>query len=174
LKHLKTLILSSSQITDQGLETLTAFPHLEQLVLAGSQITDGGLEQIAQLKSLKSLNLSDTNIGDAGIAHLKSLSGLEQLYLNNTQVTRAGVQQLKEALPELTLFGRSPSNDSNVAPLSTSAAAGERYFHGEPIAAVKDRAESASDLRLGPSSHDSPARVDASDVPPPPNEHLPS
>jgi hypothetical protein len=52
-------------------------------------------------------------------------------------------------------------------------AVGERYFHYEPIADVKDRAESASDLRPGLVSHGSPARVGASDAPPPRNEHLP-
>lgn len=77
LCHLKTLSISGSRITDEGLVYLKRLPEIESLDLSYSRITDNGLKRLEELKQLQSLNLANTQVTDTGVAGLqKALPGL--------------------------------------------------------------------------------------------------
>jgi len=74
--------------------------RLRSLVLSGTQITDEGLEALRSLQSLRWLYLLRTRITDEGLPHLKTLASLRSLWLGETAVTPAGVKQLAKCLPK--------------------------------------------------------------------------
>jgi hypothetical protein len=73
--------------------------HLVTLRLASTQITDVGLEHLKRLTSLRYLSLDRTRVTDAGLRHLKALGSLQTVLLEKTQVTEAGVSELRRSLP---------------------------------------------------------------------------
>ncbi len=64
------------------------------------QITDEGLEHLSALKSLQRLNLQDSEITDQGLVHVEKMKGLKELSLYGTKVSPTAVKRLKSALPE--------------------------------------------------------------------------
>jgi hypothetical protein len=105
--------LGLSQITDENMMLLKAFPKLEKLSLNGTKITDAGLEPLKELMGLQKLYLVDTKITDAGLAHLKGLAGLRILSLVGTEITDEGIEPLKEIanLQELFIAGTKVTDD---------------------------------------------------------------
>ena len=115
LRHLRSIFLSPTSLTDEGLLDLQTFPELEKLCLTGEFISDGGmrflrdsthikmleLEQTAvtgtflgtpnAFTHLETLNLSHTNVSDAGMKYIKRLSSVVVLDLSNTLVTDDGL-----------------------------------------------------------------------------------
>ncbi len=98
-ESLRTLSLSYSPVTDEGLAPLRAAGRLRNLQLKSTRIGDQGLAHLAAIKSLESLQLSNTDITDDGLPSLAALTGLQQLSLRGTLVTAAGVADLQRALP---------------------------------------------------------------------------
>jgi Leucine-rich repeat (LRR) protein len=96
---IRTLILTSSQITDHGLSCAKRLSELQNLSLEDTQITDSGLKHLGKLTSLESLLLSHTPITDSGLKHVYGLIGLKDLEIYGTEVTDAGVSDLQKALP---------------------------------------------------------------------------
>ncbi|MGL6073408.1 MAG: NACHT domain-containing protein [Fimbriiglobus sp.] len=107
LTMLQTLGLSSTQVTDAGLEHLATLTALQILGLNRTQVTDAGLEQLVQLTALYALSLNSTRITDAGLEHLATLTALQILDLDSTQVTDIGLEHLATltALELLSLSG---------------------------------------------------------------------
>lgn len=95
------LDLGSSNISDEGLETISQLTNLKKLHLEKTGITDDGLSHLANLEKLEYLNLYGTSITDSGLSHLKNLSNLSSLYLWQTNVSTQGVSELQESIPEL-------------------------------------------------------------------------
>jgi hypothetical protein len=95
LKHITSLNIAKTQISNHGLKELAGFQHLESLNLGGTQISDAGLKELASLKKqLTTLVLIDTKIGDAGLWELAPLKQLQCLLLGGTQISDAGLKAL--------------------------------------------------------------------------------
>lgn len=92
--------LSRSEVTDEDLFVLTAFPQLDLLYLSFSALTDAGLAHLKHLTALQTLDLDYVNITDKGLVHLKALRGLHNLSIDETKITDAGLAHL-EAFPDL-------------------------------------------------------------------------
>jgi Leucine-rich repeat (LRR) protein len=99
MKDLRRLDLSATKVTDSGLKELAKFKNLEYLDLSYTAVSNAGLKDLAALGSLKILILSHARITDAGIADLAGLKGLEKLDVYGTGVTDRGVKQMKQQLP---------------------------------------------------------------------------
>jgi hypothetical protein len=102
------LDLRNTNITDEGLRHLKAFPKLRQLVLGNeelsglpasvqpkSAITDAGLVHLRELSHVTSLSLSGLPITDDGLAALGELPDLLSLYLSRTKVQGPGLGRLQ-------------------------------------------------------------------------------
>ncbi len=119
LGELKSLDLSRSQVTDEGLKVVSQFESLEVLKLETAEhITLAGIEYLAALKNLRTLDLQVTGataawakqissfpqlqnvdlrenpIGDAGIESIVKLLDLRGLGLDGTDITDKGVRRL--------------------------------------------------------------------------------
>ncbi|MBB3210700.1 hypothetical protein FHS27_006548 [Rhodopirellula rubra] len=86
LVHLKNLPkfslgVADSDITDQTLHRLSAYPNLVDLCLTGTSVTDAGVRSLSDLHNLKSLILNETAVTDAGLASLHGLPNLARLGL---------------------------------------------------------------------------------------------
>ncbi|MBK1854716.1 hypothetical protein JO972_07085 [Verrucomicrobiaceae bacterium 5K15] len=90
--------LGASQVTDQGIAKLAAFPNLRTIKLNGTAVSDKGLQALAGLEHLESVNLYNTAITDAGLKALHGKTKLVKVYLWQTQVTGAGVKELEQSL----------------------------------------------------------------------------
>ncbi len=90
------LQFSNSNLMDEVLPDLAAYPSVELLNLDGRYVTDAGLPALAELPNLRVLHLGNTRITDAGMADLAELTQLEWLSLQNTPITDAGLQELAE------------------------------------------------------------------------------
>ena len=88
------LDLSSTALTDAGVDKLKGFSNLTKLKLNETKISDAALKVISELKALNKLNLYGTAVSDAGIKALSSHPSLEKVYLWNTKVTDAGAKAL--------------------------------------------------------------------------------
>ena len=100
LPHLKTLLVHSEGIDDQGLLQLAGATELEQLTFRSTHVTDAGLAQLAVLKELTSLIIDAPRITDVGLILLEELPNLTRVDLISTRVTTEGVDRLRAALPK--------------------------------------------------------------------------
>ena len=116
---LKKIRISQTQITDAGIEQLTALTNLTDLDLSEnsvisdigmfhlSQITtltklnlwrvalsDSGIKQLAGLVNMQWLNLDNTSLSDDGLVHLKGMKNIQFLHLGSTTITDAGLPHL--------------------------------------------------------------------------------
>ena len=105
IRHPKSLILSSWEVTDAGLKELDQLAELRELFLIGTQVTDAGLKDLANMKQLRSLALGRTQVTDAGLEPIKGMTQLRDLYLTDLKVSPAAVSALKRALPNVTVAG---------------------------------------------------------------------
>ena len=92
LKHLRCLLLGDTRITDNGLRYLTHLPNLASLYLGGTNVSSEGLRHVAGLGSLQVLDLRNTPVTEEGLAHLRRVDQLEVLVLN--EVTESGIPYL--------------------------------------------------------------------------------
>lgn len=99
------LILTDTQITDEGLKEIAKLQRLETLQLSYTRITDAGIKDVAKSQQLGSLFLTDTQITDAGIKDVAKLQKLKMLRIRGTKVTKVGVAELKETLPNCIIYG---------------------------------------------------------------------
>jgi hypothetical protein len=92
-------------ISDWGLrnlrEELKALTELETLDLSSTPVSDVGLEYLQDLSRLERLDLSDTKVTDAGLEQLRGLTNLRLLDLSGTAVTDEAAAELRESLPKL-------------------------------------------------------------------------
>jgi hypothetical protein len=94
------LDLSSSAVTDSGLQALEDGFELKGLCLADTTIGDAGLVHI-NTRSLDvgcHVNLSRTRVTDAGIDVLGRIQGIGTVDLEGTRVTAAGQKRLRKLL----------------------------------------------------------------------------
>src|SRR6185295_11689439 len=85
LRRLGTLLLSKCPgVGDRGMEHIAKLSRLRSLDLSSTRVTDGGLEQLRPLQQLRSLYLIGLDgISDRGLEHVTFLSRLRRLLLGN-------------------------------------------------------------------------------------------
>jgi internalin A len=104
LTRLKSLCLSGSTISDEGLAHVTGLTNLSILELTGTRITDAGLAHLKGLANLAELHLDSTQTTAAGLKNLKALTKLTHVVLDGEQINDTGVKELRQALPSLNIF----------------------------------------------------------------------
>lgn len=97
--HLDTLDLAFTDTDDAGLKQVCRIASLRDLSLSGTHITQSGLEHLSNLENLRRLNLSHTKLADSAIPYILQLSKLDALSLDYTDVSMIGKSRLLEALP---------------------------------------------------------------------------
>ncbi len=108
LLDLKTLDLSLSHISDQGMQEIKDLHGITELNLYFAQyVTDEGLAAIKGWKELKNLNLHGTKVGDTGLEHIAGIVGLESIDVGSTLMTDVGLERLTNLtnLKRLTMGG---------------------------------------------------------------------
>lgn len=100
IRQLKELHVDGTPITDAGLAHVSGL-RLKSLSLSSTAVSDDGLSSLQDMRSLETLNLGDTRVTDAGLAKLHGLTSLKNLNLLDTKVTNSGVNALRNALPGL-------------------------------------------------------------------------
>ncbi len=104
-KRLMLQFAASSELKDEQMDVLTAFPPgtIQYLNLGdASQISDAAVGSIGQMKGLLDLSLFNTHVSDHGLASLASLPYLRQVNLMGTKVTSEGIIALVAMLPGIT------------------------------------------------------------------------
>ena len=101
LEHIKRMS-NLTALHASGWESgLPAPSRLRSLVLSGTSITDDGLANLAALTSLNRLDLARTGVTDTGLEHLRAARALGWLSLEGTETTEAGRENLRARLPDL-------------------------------------------------------------------------
>ena len=95
-KHLRSLNLANTEITDAGIRRLHGLSELTFLALDNTRISDVGMKHLEPLTNLIDLFLQGTPVGDNGLKHLIGLSHLAFLDLGGSNVTDAGMKDLEE------------------------------------------------------------------------------
>ena len=97
LDAIKSLDLSRSSVSDDGMKVLTAFPKLAELNLSETRISNAGLASVAEVKSLRSITLVRLRgVDDSGIKNLAPLKDLESLTVSVCSVTDGILPSLAE------------------------------------------------------------------------------
>jgi serine/threonine protein kinase/Leucine-rich repeat (LRR) protein len=110
---LRALYLTSTKITDKGLEALRTLSRLILLDLTNTSITDEGVQRLCFcLTQLQELNLSRTRITDKSLGLLPTFPQLTDLTLDQTQISDAGMAHLPK-LKSLSL-ARTPISDAGL------------------------------------------------------------
>ena len=99
--RLKRLLVTETQVSDEGLEFVGRLPELEELFIwDGATITDKGVAHLRTLRKLKFLLLSSTAITDEAISHLSAMSSIETLLLDSNGLTDKSLEYASN-LPRL-------------------------------------------------------------------------
>ena len=103
--------LAGSSFTDEHMSQVLHTVSVKTLVLTRTAITNDGLKGISRLKNLQALFLDDTSVGDAGLPHIASCSELRELSLTGSQVSDKGIAKLAalRKLRKLVLFASKAS-----------------------------------------------------------------
>jgi Leucine-rich repeat (LRR) protein len=93
-KHLKRVNLRGTKVTDSTLEVLAGLPGIERLDIGWAQITDTGLEHLSALTSLRWLTMGGNKLTDAALQFLRQMPQIEYLDIGGTQRTDSGLWSL--------------------------------------------------------------------------------
>src|SRR5689334_20054373 len=93
-KHLKRLNLRGTKITDSTLEVLAGLPGIERLDIGWAQITDTGLEHLSALTNLRRLTIGGNKLHDGALKFLRQMPQIEYLDIGGTQRTDSGLWSL--------------------------------------------------------------------------------
>jgi hypothetical protein len=95
--HLFQLMLSSSNITDEGVESLSQLPELAELDMIDVEgITDAALISLSRLPKLGNLQIANSRISDQGLRNFKPISHPQSLNLLGNKITSSGVESIKQ------------------------------------------------------------------------------
>ena len=108
--ELKSLDVSRSAVTDEGIRLLGHFTALTRVDLSALQISGAGIEGLEPLANLRELAMVSVKMGSsAGWEHLGKLSQVETLNLTQSNITDADVSIL------ITMTGLKELNISNTS-----------------------------------------------------------
>lgn len=96
IKQLKIAFLEHVAITDRGCRELAKMRGLEELSLVGTLITDKGMREIAKLSQLKTLRLPE-GLSDRSGRDLQFLPNLVNLDMSRTTMGDVSLEVVKEA-----------------------------------------------------------------------------
>ncbi|MEE3284515.1 MAG: ribonuclease inhibitor, partial [Planctomycetota bacterium] len=107
--HLRSLSLSSTKVSDAGMQRVAKLKQLRNLSLASCvHLSDAGMRHLTSLKHLKGLNLYKTNVTDVGLAVVyesrnlqKSLRRLDTGY---SKISDNGLRRAKQAMPVCNIY----------------------------------------------------------------------
>jgi hypothetical protein len=104
--NVRWLDLGRTRITDAGVKYLRGM-NLESLDLSGTHITDTALATLGELDMprLKELIIEGTGVTDAGLTHLEHFKTLEFVVLGQTKVTASGLRHLRDQIPGIEFPG---------------------------------------------------------------------
>ena len=103
LKHLHTLRMSHTRISDAALKAISGITSLKTLELGHCAITDDGMKHLAKLKNLEKLDLRKTVASDTGVAYLAKLTNLQKLRLWKTGISDTSLAVIGK-LPNLAVL----------------------------------------------------------------------
>jgi hypothetical protein len=110
LRQLVRVRVTGPHITDASLSWLqSANPALAEvrlLDLSSTAVTDDGLQHLAALSGLRCADLRDTPVSAKGLDPLASLKELEWLHLGGTSVGALARRRLRKTHPQLTIASR--------------------------------------------------------------------
>jgi len=132
LRSLRALELTQSSVGSRGLAVLMDLPALEYLDL-NTGLTDAGLKQVAQLSNLRWLRIVTGNIWGPGLAELANLPRLERLcLLGESGLTDQHIRHMEglTQLKGLTLWssGCDTLTDASLASIGKLKNLEELYF----------------------------------------------
>ena len=108
IKHIHSLNLRGTEVTDAGLAAIAGLGSLERLHLEKTKVTDAGLAHLKGLANLQYLNVYGTAVTDAGLKHLAGLKKLKKLYIWETKISEGGIKTIKTAVACLLYTSPSP------------------------------------------------------------------
>jgi hypothetical protein len=103
LPHLRVLLLSKTQATDESMPYLSKLKNLEYLFMWDvSEVSDSGVACLGQLSNLKHIHIGNTDISNSRISDdslrtFGRLKRIEVLSLQGNQFTDAGLKHLENA-----------------------------------------------------------------------------
>ncbi len=111
--HVTSVSMRGTSVTDRELAVLTKLPQLTDLSLEDTEISSDGLASVSAIHSLRSLDLGHTLLGDNALASLTPLVNLRSLKLSSTLVQGPGLAAISglRNLRELNLDGAPLAND---------------------------------------------------------------
>ncbi len=99
--EIKSLTLSSTDLTDEGMKAVLQMPNLESFWLLHHYppehpclISDEGMKALAQCTALRELRIVGTKLTDIGVEHLSRLPDLRSIYIEATYVTPNSLRYL--------------------------------------------------------------------------------
>lgn len=90
------LEIGFSDVTDDGLASISSMGNLEKLYLQNTAITDEGIAHLGALRNLRYLNLYGNQITDAALEHLEELPKLKSLFIWGTQISKEAALAFQE------------------------------------------------------------------------------
>jgi uncharacterized protein (TIGR03067 family) len=109
LQNIRNLVLRACPgVGDDEMEYVAKLTSVEVLDLSSTDITDTGVEKLLELKNVRSLDLSFTGVTDASVRKLSEMPGLKELILAGTLVTSRGIGEVKEKRSDLKVTWRRP------------------------------------------------------------------
>jgi hypothetical protein len=106
ISSLESLTLSKTPITKKGILALQSLPRLKALDLCKSSIGDDSARALAYLENLQYLSLRETHISNASVSYLGNLTGLKILDIEDTDITDHGYRRLHRLLPQCKIIYR--------------------------------------------------------------------
>jgi hypothetical protein len=108
MKHVLSLRIRGSDVTDDDVSALAGMRNLEYLDLSRNpKVTDAGIAALAGLENLRYLNLTDTRVTGTGLNDRADMVSLYQLNLTDCPVTDESLAAIPRfpKLEELLLAG---------------------------------------------------------------------
>ena len=93
LKHLQSLCIQKTALTDQEAAVIAGMPGITKLRLENTNFTDKGISELAKLK-LEHLNFDFNQTGDKGLQTIASIKTLKELHLYGTMASDVGYAHL--------------------------------------------------------------------------------
>jgi internalin A len=102
LKNLRSLDVSGSSISVDGIRTLASFHDLRRLSLWNVKgIDDSAGSSLEALTTLTSLDLSNTPVGNETLGRLARLPNLRRLYVSETNITAEAISAFRTEHPAI-------------------------------------------------------------------------
>ena len=130
LRSLRGLELTQASISNRGLAVLMDLPALEYLEL-NTGVTDADLKQVAQMSNLRWLNIVGGKMWGPGLAQLANLPHLERLcFWGGSPISDRHIKYLEglTQLKGLTLWGVDALTDASLASIAKLENLEELYF----------------------------------------------